>query len=151
MENITFLNNVCDCLYGGVGLHLGGIGDLSFVNCNFTNNSVKQNKELSRATDKEDTSYYNGDGGAIQIGYICTMNQFDITFDECEFVNNHAHRHGGALSIQTIKNVNILDCKFESNSANYVFDLASSSELLFDNHYNKKHEGRGGTIYINPS
>lgn len=78
------------------------------------------------------------------------MNQFDITFERFELKCNHAHRHGGAISIQTIKDVYVLDCIFEENSANYNFD-SNSADLLVNNHFHKKYDGRGGVIYINPS
>ncbi len=67
---------------------------------------------------------------------------------KCNFEQNKAQRHGGAISIQTLNDVEIIGCTFTENKANYKFD--SSSELLFINHYEKKLEGRGGAIYLNP-
>lgn len=72
-----------------------------------------------------------------------------LKFNKYTFKRNKAFRHGWALSIQTLNKVEIVDCIFESNEA--FADFESSGNLLFENHYHKKDEGRGGAIYINPT
>lgn len=92
--------------------------------------------------------YYNGDGGAIQLGYICKMNDMNVQFEGCDFINNKAIRHGGALAIQTYYMVTIERCTFESNIANYKPSSSSSSELLYGNYFSLKSDGRGGAVYL---
>ncbi|KAK8871920.1 hypothetical protein M9Y10_007666 [Tritrichomonas musculus] len=148
--NISFVNNVCNSLYGGgIGIQFLGIAQLNFNKCEFKENSAKQDNTKSRPTQNADQQYYNGDGGGIQLGYICTMNSINVLFLECTFTSNHAQRHGGAIAIQTSMLVEIERCVFENNVANYNFD--GSAKLLTENHFHKKNEGRGGAIYINPS
>lgn len=76
------------------------------------------------------------------------MNDMNVLFSECNFLNNNAYRHGGALALQTYTIVRIEKCVFESNCAN-INEI--ESELLYNNHFDKKSKGRGGAIYINPS
>lgn len=71
-----------------------------------------------------------------------------MEFTRCEFYANKAVRNGGALAIQTIGNCNIINCIFKDNIANHQ---VQSAEMLFDNYYFLKNEGRGGAIYINPT
>ncbi|KAK8892681.1 hypothetical protein M9Y10_029921 [Tritrichomonas musculus] len=148
--NNSFVNNVCESLYGGgIGIKISGIEYLSFIGCTFDNNTAKQNKETSRPIQRSKSPYYNGDGGCIQIGYVCMFNNFFISFDKCYFKNNKAERHGGAIAIQTIWDVNITNCVFENNVANY--GKSSSKNLKGSSYYDQKREGRGGAIYINPT
>lgn len=76
------------------------------------------------------------------------LNDVNLQLQNCKFFNNRAYRHGGAISIQTIGFVKIIGCVFENNKANCLCD---SSKLLVDNYFDKKSEGRGGALYINPS
>lgn len=73
-----------------------------------------------------------------------------MKFDNCLFSKNKAVRHGGAIAIQTIGAVEITNCIFEENIANYK--PSSSSRMLEEpnNYFDLKEEGRGGAIYINP-
>lgn len=150
VEKMNLTNNTCDSLYGGgVGFLFMGISTLRFNNCYLKKNKAIQNKSTSRPNQENGISYYNGDGGGIQLGYFCLTNEMNIIFNECFFGHNMAQRHGGAISIQTTKEVKIENCKFVSNFANCDFDLESN--LLFENHFNKKSYGKGGAIYINPA
>ena len=75
-----------------------------------------------------------------------------MEFDGCEFVDNSAVRHGGALSLQTIQDVIISNCVFRNNKANYVFAVPHSANLLgYKNYFSLKTNGRSGAIYINPT
>lgn len=76
------------------------------------------------------------------------MNNIDVKFDNCQFINNEAYRHGGAIAIQTMQRVEIIDCLFEHNIAHHLSD---SSNLLFGNYFHPKTKRRGGAIYINPT
>lgn len=148
ISNLTFINNTCKSLYGGgSGLQLKRIQQITFDECVFINNMAQQDTSMSWPT-KGSSQYFNGDGGGLQIGYFCTFNEENILFQDCKFINNSAHRHGGAIAIQTIGLDKITRCLFENNKANYHLE---SSELLIENHFDKKTEGRGGAIYINPS
>ena len=149
LQNITFVDNIGNSLYGGgAAFEFIGISQLNLVKCNFTNNKANQNRDASRPKQENQKDYYNGDGGAIQLGYSCQMNDMNVLFSECIFINNKASRHGGALAIQTHTIVTIEECIFENNVANYI---EKDSELLYENHFDKKSEGRGGAIYINPA
>ncbi|KAK8895454.1 hypothetical protein M9Y10_023918 [Tritrichomonas musculus] len=99
---------------------LNGISELLFDDCFFIGNQAKQDKSVSRPIE-DGYSYYNGDGGAIQIGCQNSMKKLSVIFNHCEFKNNKAFRHGGAIAIQTIKDVQIKECTFQQNQANYVF------------------------------
>ena len=151
-KNISFVNNTSKSLYGGgCGMMIFNINKLIFTSCDFINNEARKNHNQARNNDMiiPGGLYYNGDGGAIQIGFHCWSNKAALTFESCTFKKNRAVRHGGALAIQTLTTVNINNCMFESNEANYNFE--SSAELLIENHFNKKTQGRAGAIYINPS
>ena len=133
-------------------MNIIGLKSVSFYNCSLFNNEARQ-AESPRSLHKDGftSPYLNGDGGGIQIGFECNMNEIDIKFENCNFKKNKAKRHGGALAIQTLKTVEINKCSFELNEANFQFSSSSSSELLTENHYDKKNSGKGGAIYINPS
>lgn len=122
INNVSFIKNQCNCFYGGgAWFYIEGISSLSFSNCKFLNNKAIQNTLISRPSQYENIPYYNGDGGGIQLGYSCDMNNMDVKFENCEFKNNEAYRHGGALAIQTLKNVQITGCTFEGNFvSNYL-------------------------------
>lgn len=77
------------------------------------------------------------------------MSNTDLEFISCNFTKNKASKHGGALAIQTLKTVNIINCTFDSNIADNR--ETSFSLLSYQNHFDKKKEGRGGAIYINPT
>ena len=98
------------------------VSKLLFNKCYFINNEARQDLSIYRPSEPNKKNYYNGDGGGIQLGYFCDTSYMDITFD---------------------------NCIFENNLANYEFE--SASNLLIENHFHKKSEGRGGAIYINPS
>ena len=154
IENVKFTNNTCYSLYGGgSGFQIRNSASITFYNCSITNNKARKciTPRLSSSdlfNSRED--YHNGDGGGIQIGFGCTMNEVLVKFENCSFKDNKAERHGGAIAIQTLKSVEITGCTFESNKANFNFD--SSTEILeYESHYYKKIEGRGGAIYINPA
>ena len=150
LKNITFINNSCSCLYGGgIGMIVHNINNLLFTCCDFINNEARKNGNRNVDIDIPGGDYYNGDGGAIQIGFYCLTNNASLTFNSCTFNKNKAARHGGALAIQTLSTVEINFCLFELNEANY--DFGSTAELLIENHFNKKKQGRAGAIYINPS
>lgn len=97
----------------------------------------------------EDGPYYNGDGGGIQIGFHTGMQNVGVIFNGFNFTGNRAERHGGAIAIQTAQKVEIKKCVFNNNIANADINQLSSLNLLYENHFNKKSEGRGGAIYIN--
>lgn len=119
ISNLTFINNTCKSLYGGgSGLQLKRIQQITFDECVFINNMAQQDTSMSRPT-KGSSQYFNGDGGGLQIGYFCTFNEENILFQDCKFINNSAHRHGGAIAIQNIGLVKITRCLFENNKANY--------------------------------
>ncbi|WP_334089872.1 hypothetical protein, partial [Helicobacter typhlonius] len=103
---------------GGIGLKLNNINNVLLNDCKFENNCAKQDKSQSRPTLSEDPLYYNGDGGAIQIGYYRESENMVVSFYECNFIKNKAQRHGGAISIQTLKDITINDCTFTKNEAN---------------------------------
>ena len=147
LQNISFIDNSFKSLYGGgIGLMFKGLSQLQFDNCNFVNNEAIQDTTTSRPNEESKPPYFNGDGGAIQLGYICSMRDMKVIFSKCDFERNKAQRHGGAISIQTLNTVELIECTFNENKANYDF----GSELLFTNYYEKKLEGRGGAIYLNP-
>ena len=154
IHNIRFVDNTCYSLYGGgTGIKIQKAEKISFYNCSFINNkarkcNIPRSSIYTLYNSNED--YYNGDGGGIQIGFECSTNEVLVTFEKCIFKDNKAERHGGAIAIQTLRTVEITDCIFESNYANYNFD-SSSGLLEYDTHYHKKREGRGGAIYINPA
>lgn len=110
---------------------------MSFDNCYFTNNSALQDKSIKRSSQYDELPYYNGDGSAFQIGHLCSSNNIKVKFYRCHFNQNKAQRHGGAISLQTLNNVEIDDCNFVENIANYNFQEAESN-LLFDDHFIKK-------------
>lgn len=154
IRNCLFYDNVCYCYYGGgSGVQIIDAENITFQNCSFTNNQAKQTQNQRTPAIElygSNEEYKNGDGGGIQIGFGCNMNEVDVTFNKCNFSENKAQRHGGAISIQTLKKVEITDCVFISNYANYGFST-DSNLLEYDTHYHKKLEGRGGAIYINPA
>lgn len=152
LTNITFANNTYASLYGGgVGIMIENVSKLLFNKCYFINNEARQDLSIYRPSEPNKKKYYNGDGGGIQLGYFCDTSYMDITFDNCIFENNRAERHGGAIAIQTLGKVDIINCQFLNNTANYNFHSSSSSVLLVENYFDRKTDGRGGAIYINPS
>lgn len=153
MTNVSFNNIACSSLFGGgTGMAFSGISELVFDKCDFVNNEAHQDRSESRPIaikDADQTPYYNGDGGAIQIGCQTETAGMIVRFKNCNFNNNKAARHGGALAIQTIKEIELFECKIERNNAN--FDFESSSNLLYEKYFHKKKDGRGGAIYLNPA
>lgn len=73
-----------------------------------------------------------------------------LRFKNCIFQYNKAAKHGGAVAIQTIKEIEFYRCKMNYNYANYKFN-SSSMNLLYENHFHKKKDGREGAFYINPA
>lgn len=117
---------------------------LTFNGCLFIRNRVDQ-AQVSRPANT--TKYSNGDGGAFQYGFSSDVYETDIELVNCIFIDNKAYRNGGAVALQTVKTVIISNCTFENNKAD---QKSSSSKLLFENHFDKKSEGRGGALYFNP-
>ncbi|KAK8860773.1 hypothetical protein M9Y10_012439 [Tritrichomonas musculus] len=89
----------------------------------------------------------NGDGGALQLCYICKMNDMNVYFGDCIFKGNRAHRNGAAIAVQTYYDVTIERCIFEANIAN----AETSSQSVYNNYFDLKSQGRGGTVYVNPA
>ncbi|KAK8881800.1 hypothetical protein M9Y10_044436 [Tritrichomonas musculus] len=152
LTNVSFTGVSSSCLYGGgTGMIFSGIPELIFDKCNFVNNEAHQDKSKSRPLANSDTiPYYNGDCGAIQIGCQAETAEMVLRFRDCNFRENKAFWHGGALAIQTIKELELYNCKLEQNIVNCDFET-SSSNLLFENYFHKKKDGRGGAIYLNPA
>lgn len=150
LTNVSFTGVSSSCLYGGgTGMIFSGIPELIFDKCNFVNNEAHQDKSKSRPLANSDTiPYYNSDCGAIQIGCQAETAEMVLRFRDCNFRENKAFWHGGALAIQTIKELELYNCKLEQNIANCDFET-SSSNLLFENYFHKKKDGRGGAIYLN--
>lgn len=152
-ENITFLNNRCSSDYGGgSGIWVTDVENIEFKNCHFIGNtalkdSTPRDKVPLGATE---SVYYQGDGGGFQYGFSNTIYDVNMFFDNCEFRENKAVRHGGALALQTVGTVEIRRCTFIDNIAGYD-PKSSSAQLLFNNYYSYKTHGRGGAIYLNPA
>ncbi|KAK8878570.1 hypothetical protein M9Y10_005350 [Tritrichomonas musculus] len=153
ITNVSFNNIACSSLFGGgIGMAFSGISELVFDKCYFVKNEAHQDRSESRPIaikDADQTPYYNGDGGAIQIGCQTETAGMIVRFKNCNFNNNKAARHGGALAIQTIKEIELFECKIERNNEN--FDFESSSNLLYEKYFHKKKDRRGGAIYLNPA
>lgn len=148
-ENTTFLDNLCDSEYGGgSGLWVTKTAKITFNNCKFINNAALKSPS-PRGKYPPEGKYYTGDGGGIQYGYSDSLYKIDMIFTSCTFKRNKAVRHGGAIALQTVQKVEIIGCIFEENVADYK--QPSTAELLYDNHYFKKTEGRGGALYFNPT
>ncbi|KAK8848039.1 protein polyglutamylation [Tritrichomonas musculus] len=144
LRNITFRNNACNSDYGGeTCLWLTKTTTITFEKCNFINNFAKKSPS-SRAQKPDGNKYFSGDGGGMQYGFSSSINNVNMVFRD-----NKAVRHGGALAIQTIQAVEIIDCLFENNIADYK--SANSEMLAINNYFNLKAEGRGGAIYLNRS
>lgn len=152
-ENITFLNNRCSSDYGGgSGIWITDVKNMEFKDCHFIGNtalkdSTPRDKVPLGATE---SVYYQGDGGGFQYGFSETIYDINMIFDNCEFRENKAVRHGGALALQTVGTVEIRHCTFINNIAGYD-PKSSSAQLLFNNYYSYKTHGRGGAIYLNPA
>ncbi len=112
-------------------------------------NNIAFESEIPRTDQLDGSTYKSGDGGGLQFGFTQSTFKSNLEFNKCEFRNNKAVRHGGALAIQTVGTVTINDCIFEGNIANYK--QGSSKLLDYPNNYDKKTDGRGGSIYINPA
>ena len=148
LDNFTLINNECNSDYGGgSGLWITGTSKITFERCNFINNVALKSPSARKQSPGFD--YFSGDGGGIQYGFTASISNVDMIFNNCVFRENKAVRHGGAIAIQTKKTVEINSCIFEDNIANY--QPSGSSELLYNNYFNLKTEGRGGAIYINPT
>lgn len=154
-ENITFQNNRCNSDYGGgSGIWITNTPTIQFSNCHFINNVAMRspNGRDKYPTEPIERVYYSGDGGAIQYGFSDTIYNVTMEFVGCVFRNNGAVRHGGALALQTVRDVIISGCTFEDNHANYDIAVQRSAELLdYKNYYSLKTYGRGGAIYLNPA
>ncbi|KAK8844323.1 hypothetical protein M9Y10_024537 [Tritrichomonas musculus] len=151
LENITFRDNACYTYYGGgTGLWIVKVETVEFESCNFINN-VALRSPLARYQRPDNKAYYSGDGGAMQYGFSDSISNINLIYNKCKFSKNKAVRHGGALAIQTVGTVEITNCQFEENVANYKAHESSAAARLLDNYYDLKSEGRGGAIYVNPS
>ena len=118
INRMHFINNVGKSMFGGgCPLLFYEINNLKFVSCYFTGNKAEQDSTISRPVPSADSHYYNGEGGAIQLGYLCPLNNINVKFDLCEFSKNSAYRHGGAIAIQTLGSVDIIGCTFTENTA----------------------------------
>ena len=150
LRNISFTDNSCFSLFGGgVGICIEKVNTLSFYDCTFIRNKAgSDDSNRNDMLNDIEPNYHAGDGGGIQIGFLRNLKESAVKFERCLFKDNKAIRHGGALAIQTTSTVEIIGCTFESNEAN---SNIASSNLLWENHFNKKTQGRGGAIYINPS
>lgn len=78
---------MCDSLYvGGNGIKFIGMNQLTFVDCRFVGNGAVQNFDFERPTQISKKPYYNGDGGGIQLGYICSTNNYNVMFKPQELL-----------------------------------------------------------------
>ena len=110
---------------------------LTYDNCNFYDIKNLHSKK----------PYYQG--GAVQCGFTADLVDLDLTITNCVFKGNRAFKHGGAVAIQVQGAVTIRNCTFEENKANYRDNNAKL--LLYEDNTDKKEEGRGGAIYVNPT
>ena len=112
LDEITFIDNRCDSLYGGgIGLWIANYKEVKFNNCKFINNeAIKSNEQRERPNgDKE---YFSGDGGAFQLGYSESTYKVNVIFSYCIFTGNKAVRHVCALSLQNVGSFDINHCTF---------------------------------------
>ena len=142
--NSKFINNTATSTAGyacGGAIYTGQ--NTTIYNCDFINNSVM---------DLEPISYYSsGKGGAIYSYGSSTKTTFNITF--CEFRNNKANSTlpssskgaGGAISDTAYGALNINNCNFFNNSANFA------GAINFDNAagWNKKNPDLIGCVFAN--
>ena len=143
--NSKFINNTATTKAGwasGGAIYTGQ--NTTIYNCDFINNSVM---------DLEPISYYgSGNGGALYSYGSSTKTFFNITF--CEFRNNKANStdssssikgSGGAMSDSAYGALNINNCNFFNNSANYA------GAIIFDNAagWNKKNPDLIGCVFAN--
>lgn len=91
--------------------------------------------------------YYQG--GAVQCGFSKDLTDISLKITNCVFKRNQAYKHGGAVAIQIQGTITIKNCTFEENRANCKSSTAKL--LLYEDNTDKKEEGRGGAIYINPT
>lgn len=111
--------------------------NLIYDNCNFYD---IQNLQSTKP-------YYQG--GAVQCGFSNDLVDISLTITNCVFKRNQAYKHGGAVAIQIQGSITIRNCTFEENIANCKEN--SAKLLLYEDNTEKKVEGRGGAIYINPT
>ncbi|OHT14544.1 hypothetical protein TRFO_15083 [Tritrichomonas foetus] len=133
LSNNYFGENLCNSDYGGgTGLFICNKDEptnsyplftLRFEHCIFYKNGARFSYNDKRGRD-------NGKGGAFQIGFTESTSNINIEMDNCTFTDNHADKDGGALSIETIGTVKIMNCVFHDNGAGTA--------------------SRGGSIYFEP-
>ena len=143
--NSKFINNTATSTAGyacGGAIYTGQ--NTTIYNCDFINNSVM---------DLEPISYYSsGEGGAIYSYGSSTKTTFNITF--CEFRNNKSNStlpsssikgSGGAICDSGYGALNINNCNFFNNSANFA------GAINFDNgaDWNKKNPDLIGCVFAN--
>ncbi|OHT15235.1 hypothetical protein TRFO_14262 [Tritrichomonas foetus] len=171
-QKLHFQNNEGNYLYGGgIGFYIEGLQSMTFEECLFHDNYQGQSlserplpygfqtaeNENENNIESTPNKYNSGDGGAIQIGYSKETSNVALKFISCNFTNNQAFRHGGALAIQTLQNVLIENCIFENNQAHIIksenyFDHNGNNNIHFfhENIYENSNLGYGGAIYIDP-
>ena len=129
IDNLKLINNSCNSDYcGGSGLWIVKTNKILFNNCSFINNAVLKSPNSRTIKPVGQTEYFSGDGGGIQYGFTTSLSNHDIIFNECLFRQNKAVRHGGAIALQMIQAVEIFNCTFESNFANYQPASFTSSQ-----------------------
>lgn len=97
-QNVTFESNTARD--GGGALAFHSIGDITFTDCTFKDNSTT-------GTDTDD------DGGALELGQ---NNAVDVVIDGCIFYSNSSANEAGALKLQTDGTVSIINSLFYENS-----------------------------------
>lgn len=121
-----FFDNSCDGQYGG-GIGLWSISSplIQFNDWTFIEN-IGLSPNTHRFNQKPvEGDYYPGDGGALQFCFSNTIHNVDMTFLRCYFLQNKAVWNGGALALQTIKRVDIINCTFDENLADYKVDQSA--------------------------
>ncbi|MDO4479384.1 MAG: InlB B-repeat-containing protein [Lachnospiraceae bacterium] len=120
MNNSVVQNNVNSSWFNaGGGIAVEGGATVVLNGCIIKNNESSDGGGL-HAEDSDAT--YKNRGKKI-----------NLTLNSCQFLNNKASQYGGGVAVESVADINITDCVFDSNTAK-----RNGGGLFFDDCYNEK-------------
>ena len=118
LKNINFINGNAD---SGGAIYCEN-GNLTIINCNFSNNNAYDNELEGGAIDfagdelSIDNSIFANNTATLNSGAI-NFNGISLSINNTEFKSNKAEEFAGAIGVDEASDIKIINTNFDNNNA----------------------------------
>ena len=153
LKNINFINGNAD---SGGAIYCEN-GNLTIINCNFSNNNAYDSELEGGAIDfagdelSIDNSIFANNTAALNSGAI-NFNGISLSIKNTEFKSNKAEEFAGAIGVDEASDIKIINTNFDNNNAkNYGALGIYDGNTLIDNctFYGNNASEDVGAVYLN--